>query len=251
MKVTDVVRVLGIPLQTVTDHVKSNGFEFSRFSVTIRKELVAQQVIPIGAGRTPRFLQREAVESLVRFISTPETDAICKQLWEVAKAVQTGDIATAQAVVGLSEDDALDHLEQALVLARKFKKERDEATAELVVSKEETVKVEAKVTYMERNITDVTLDLSYKSFEVVRVYPTMQPVLRSLSEANKLSKNPTDREWTLASKSMHSMFGYWLKKVLKHETNLKWKTKKGEANIYSKSFIDELMAELGHEKVAV
>lgn len=126
MVIPEVEKTLGIPKQTILDHVKSNGFELVRVSGEIRKSLVAEKVINIGAGRPPRFISRKAIESLVRFISTAKTDAIYSQLWDVAKAVQSGDLAKAQATVGLSDDEALNHLEQALTLARKFKVERDQ-----------------------------------------------------------------------------------------------------------------------------
>lgn len=116
MTVPEVVRVLGIHERTISSHMKSAGFEFARNLAEIRKELVEQRVIPLGAGRTPRFIPREAIESLVRFISTPETDAIYAELWGVARAVQSGDIERAQE---LTSDDSLSPVDRLMQTARR------------------------------------------------------------------------------------------------------------------------------------
>lgn len=128
MLVRDLTTVLGIPKQTVSDYLKTNGFSGIRFSGHQLQQLKDQNIIHLKTN-IANWVIRPAVESLVRFISTPETNAIYAQLWQVARAVQSGDLMTAQATAGVSEDDALDHLEKALILARKFKKERDEAAA--------------------------------------------------------------------------------------------------------------------------
>jgi hypothetical protein len=126
MTISEIVRVLGIPRKTVEDHVKSNGFSAGRVSAEQLQLLKNQRVLPLKA-RKLSIIPRDAVESLVRFIATPETDAIYKQLWDVSRSVHTGDLRQASLDVGLSEDDTLDNLEKALKLARQYKAERDAA----------------------------------------------------------------------------------------------------------------------------
>jgi hypothetical protein len=126
MTLPEVVRVFGIPEQTISSHMKTSGLGFSRISGKTTAELRNHGVIPL-TGRPPRIVPKAAIESLVRFISTPETDTINSELWTTAEAVHKGDINAARAIVGVTEDDVLNHLETALQLARKFKTERDTA----------------------------------------------------------------------------------------------------------------------------
>jgi hypothetical protein len=132
MLVPEVVRVLGIQERTLTKHVKAHGFQFSNFSPEIRNQLADANVIKLGAGRPPRFIPREAIESLVRFISTPETDAIYAELWGVARAVKSGDIKTAQEIVGVTPKAAIEHLEAALAGWKAAEARADKAEATIV-----------------------------------------------------------------------------------------------------------------------
>lgn len=113
MTLPEITRVFGIPRMTITDHMKAKGFDFCRNSVESRKYLIAERVIPI-TGRPPKLVSKEAIQSLVRFISTEETDATYAQLWDVVEAVQKGDIQTAQTLVGLTPAIAISHLKIAL-----------------------------------------------------------------------------------------------------------------------------------------
>jgi hypothetical protein len=90
MTLPEVVRVFGIPKETVISHVKSRGFKFERIFTQTLKPLRAENVIPL-TGRPPRVVPRQAIESLVRFISTPETDEIYAQLWDTARAIFSPD----------------------------------------------------------------------------------------------------------------------------------------------------------------
>jgi hypothetical protein len=134
MTLSEVVRVFGIPRRTVELHIKTNGFGTWQLPAEFRKELVADNIVGIR-GPLPGLVTKEAIESIVRFISTPETDAIYKQLWDVATAVRTGDFIQAGLDVGLTEDDLLTNFEACLNLLKKTRAERDQARGELKKTK--------------------------------------------------------------------------------------------------------------------
>jgi hypothetical protein len=98
MTLPEVVRVFGIHKDTITDHMKSRGLEFSGNSRLTTLELRKHNVISM-TGRPPRMVSKEAIRSLVRFISTPETDAIYNQLWDSAEELHTGNTTQALAIV--------------------------------------------------------------------------------------------------------------------------------------------------------
>ena len=92
------------------------------------------------------------MRALIKLVGTPQATAIYNELWEVAEAVQSGNLIAAQELVGLSEEDSLDHLEKALALARKFKAERDEAKTSLKSTQGNIVSMLKLYGYISRDI---------------------------------------------------------------------------------------------------
>lgn len=89
MTVAEIVRVLGIPQQTVSDHMKTKGFSAHRKTGKQLRQLQDEKVVPIAA-RAIGVYPQAAIESLVRFVSNPATDALYAELWSVAKASNAG-----------------------------------------------------------------------------------------------------------------------------------------------------------------
>jgi hypothetical protein len=256
MTAPEVVRVLGIQERTITKHVKAHGFEFSYFQPGIREELIAQKVIPIGAGRPPRFIPREAIESLVRFISTPETDAIYAQLWEVARAVQSGDMETAQAI---SQGEPLDIDDLAVINANTMLRlvAEKKALAQALEVEQATTRLQrgllekrdAEILSIHKNAVSHAVAQSYMSWQIVRNYPDAVPLayeyVESLSKYRGIlaaNPNPDSAVMTI-----------WLREVqMVHEDerdpHIDYKSKKGPTGLFNRSTIDKLMAGLGLEK---
>ena len=122
--IDEMVRVFGIARKTIEDHLQSRGFETRRVSAKFRTNL---QVVGIAGlrGPMPKLIPRAGVESVVRFISTPETDAIYKQLWEVVNNVYNGNVVQAMADTGVVPKDAREYLRMALAELDKAVEEND------------------------------------------------------------------------------------------------------------------------------
>lgn len=170
MTLTEVSDIFGIPKNTIQSHMKSNGFKGIRFSVHQLKHLRDARVIPLNTT-VASFIPQGAIESLVRFISTPETDAIYRELWDRAR---------------YSEQD-LQNLEMKIL------------------------QLEKKLTYIDDYAVDHCLAKGYRSHHIMWDYPQTQEFARQLSEENANSHNKTLQKWTLKHKTMPAMVSLWLR----------------------------------------
>lgn len=113
MTFPEVVRVLGIPQQTITTYCGKTKTQFHRISGGIAKALRKDNVIPMR-GAPPSFVPKSVVQELVRFYSTPETDVIYKQLWSVVEDVYNGNFVQAATTVGHQPKEIREILRLAL-----------------------------------------------------------------------------------------------------------------------------------------
>lgn len=114
MTLPELAKVLAVEAVTLRGLVRNHNLSFVHITSESQKELRKQGVIPI-TGRSPNFLPRETVEALVKLVNTPQAWAVYNELWVVAKAVHTGDIAQAQKSVGIFDPAvAIGHLETAI-----------------------------------------------------------------------------------------------------------------------------------------
>lgn len=165
MTVAEIVKVLGIPKQTVWDHMKTSGFEFDRVSGQSLYKLRREKIIPI-TGKSPGIVSRAAIESLVRFISTPETDEIYRQLWDIADAVKAGDYITAGKIVNTNAKDMLEY-SKAMTAALEEQMARAE-NAEAMLTH-----TQATVIQMSDNATSTAKLYSIPALKVPKLYPTL------------------------------------------------------------------------------
>jgi hypothetical protein len=128
MTLPALAEVLGVDIDSLRSHCDRHNLIKTAISSFNQKELRARGVIPMR-GRSPHFLPKETIKELVRHVGTPEAKAIYSQLWEVAEAVQQGDLIKASTIVGIEYDDMLDNLEKATAIARKAIADRKIETA--------------------------------------------------------------------------------------------------------------------------
>ena len=163
MLLPEVVRVLGIPEQTVHNYRKANGVEFPPLSGETARTLRKDNVIAL-TGRAPKFVPKTHVHDLVRFYSTPETDTIYKQLWSVSEAVFKGDYVQAAQIVGTSYDDLARYLNLATDAVNQLILQRDaERTA-----KEAALKL---VHNSERNAATHAAEHGFTAHDIIKKYP--------------------------------------------------------------------------------
>ena len=165
MTVAEITRVLGIPKDTILKHMKMAGIELVEIFPLSASKLRKDGVIPI-TGRTPRIVPRIAIESLVRFIATPETDAIYKQLWDIADAVKAGDYITAGKIVNTNAKDMLEY-SKAMTAALEEQMARAE-NAEAMLTH-----TQATVIQMSDNATSTAKLYSIPALKVPKLYPTL------------------------------------------------------------------------------
>lgn len=224
MLLPELAKVLGVTQSTLKDHCTRHRLLIASPDVDQISDMQQQGVISLKTRRV-NFLPRETVEALVKLVNTPEAWTIYGQLWEVARG-------NALSPLEMVRDFAF---MRALIDAAEREKERADKAEEVLNS------------IMDRP-TAAALRLSYKSFQVIRLFPGVQDELRRVSEENAASDNKKKQEWTLEHKTMQAMFGYWLRVCHGYSPEIRWMSKRGDANLYDRVFIDQLMQNLGYEK---
>lgn len=126
MMLPELAKVLGIGRDTLSYHCRRNNLSMTSVARQTQQHFRKIGIIPME-GRSPSFLPRETVEALVKLVGTPEAWSIYNDLWQVVKNVQSGNLIEAQQKVGLSDDEVLESLEKALLLAKNYKKQKEEA----------------------------------------------------------------------------------------------------------------------------
>lgn len=113
MVLPELAKVLGVKAVTLRGLVINHKLSFVGLMNETAQSLRKLGVISMQ-GRAPNFLPKATIRELVRLVGTPEAKAVYNQLWDVAEAVQAGNLIQAQRDVDVSLDDAIGHLEFAL-----------------------------------------------------------------------------------------------------------------------------------------